>query len=613
VRAEAVNCSLPPNLALPAPRLNTAGSRIVRRTLLHTLRALYSLGTGHGAQHSLPVTIKTVSTSIGGSTTPEARSGVAPWAARFSGWPPELYLLGGGLLLCISIVMRGRSLGIDRFTLPKEFVIALTAFGAGIVGAMRARIVRIDRIDLCLTGFLIWTIIATFGALNSWWALRGLFLLIAGIAVFWISRSLRDRGYGSQLIAVLALALIPVALPALLQAYGVMRDISLENRSPGGTLGNRNSMAQLLMLGLPPFLLYAVRVRRQAHTVMVNVVLAGIAAALLLSRTRTAWLAAIVLIGTLVLSVWMAPSSVRALFPARRGAVLAGSAVIGALAASLLPNRLVWNSSQPYIDTVRGIVDYRSGSGRGRLVQYSNTLKMIRDHPLVGVGPGNWPVHYPEYASPGDPNFSSDIMMNRLNNGDWLGFAAELGLPGLLLLTLAGYGFLRLAWSRYRDSLAVEPDLEALALLAMLPVAAVLGTFDSKLHTPAGMFFLFAGLGALAPRDIRIPPVGLKDPAQSLWTALVTAVLFPAVLLTGRQLWSAQLTLSGTPATLMRAAQIYPGNYRAHMLLARTMAGRDRCQLAFLHLASARSLYPAAPDPDWLSAKCHARAVSRRY
>jgi hypothetical protein len=554
-----------------------------------------------------------VSASIRGSTTPAARSGVASWAGRFLSWPPELYLLGGGLLLCISIVMRGRSLGIDRFTLPKDFVIALTAFGVGIVGAMRARIVRIDRIDLCLTGFLIWTIISTFGALNSWWALRGLFLLIAGIAVFWISRSLRDRGYGSQLIAVLALALIPVALPALLQAYGVMRDISLVNRSPGGTLGNRNSMAHLLMLGLPLFLLYAVRVRRQAQTVMVNAVLAGVAAALLLSRTRTAWLAALVLLSTLVLSVWMAPSSVRALFPARRGAVLAGSAVIGVLAASQLPNRLAWTSPQPYVDSARGIVDYRSGSGRGRLVQYSTTLKMIRDHPLVGVGPGNWPVHYPQYASAGDPNVPSDYMMNRLHNGSWLGFAAELGLPGLLLLTLAGFELLRFAWRRYGASLAVEPDLEALALLAMLPVAAVLGIFDSKLHTPAGMFLLFAGLGALAPRDSRIRLIRLNGPARALWTVLVTVVLFPAVLLMGRQLWSAQLTLSGTPANWMRAVRIYPGNYRAHMLLAREMAGRNRCELAALHLASARSLYPAAPDPDWLPAKCPPRAVSRQY
>jgi hypothetical protein len=94
---------------------------------------------------------------------------------------------------------------------------------------------------------------------------------------------------------------------------------------------------------------------------------------------------------------------------------------------------------------------------------------------------------------------------------------------------------------------------------------------------------------------------------------LVAVFLFPGVIQTARQLWSAHLTLSGTPANLTRAVQIYPGDYRAHMLLARAMAIRGRCELATLHFASARTLYPAAPDPDWLSAKCPASAAPKPY
>ena len=58
----------------------------------------------------------------------------------------------------------------------------------------------------------------------------------------------------------------------------------------------------------------------------------------------------------------------------------------------LLPNRLEWKSDSPYLDSAAGLVNYKEGSGRGRLVQYGNSLRMTVAHPLFGVGPGNWPV-----------------------------------------------------------------------------------------------------------------------------------------------------------------------------------------------------------------------------
>ena len=55
-------------------------------------------------------------------------------------------------------------------------------------------------------------------------------------------------------------------------------------------------------------------------------------------------------------------------------------------------------------------MNYREGSGRGRLVQYSNSARMSLHHPLLGVGPGNWAVVYPKFASPGDPSLATDGM-----------------------------------------------------------------------------------------------------------------------------------------------------------------------------------------------------------
>ena len=73
--------------------------------------------------------------------------------------------------------------------------------------------------------------------------------------------------------------------------------------------------------------------------------------------------------------------------------------------ALILPNRLNWRSDSPYLESLTGVANYKEGSGRGRLIQWNNTLAMAAHHPLLGVGPGNWPVFYPRYMSKDDPSF----------------------------------------------------------------------------------------------------------------------------------------------------------------------------------------------------------------
>ena len=46
----------------------------------------------------------------------------------------------------------------------------------------------------------------------------------------------------------------------------------------------------------------------------------------------------------------------------------------GAALALLLPNTLDWRSDSPYLDTLKGIANYQEGSGRGRLLQWKNSV-----------------------------------------------------------------------------------------------------------------------------------------------------------------------------------------------------------------------------------------------
>jgi O-antigen ligase len=60
---------------------------------------------------------------------------------------------------------------------------------------------------------------------------------------------------------------------------------------------------------------------------------------------------------------------------------------------------------------------------QGRREFTESSLLMIRDHPLKGVGFGNWPIVYPAYAL-----FDDGLFANQAHN-DWAQWAVEGGLP----------------------------------------------------------------------------------------------------------------------------------------------------------------------------------------
>ena len=208
-------------------------------------------------------------------------------------------------------------------------------------------------------------------------------------------------------------------------------------------------MAHLTAAGVPLLLWCIASSRRNGAALFWTVSLAVCAAALVLSRTRAAWLA---------LAVSAVPAAiVRDRGPAflenadaRRRMTRAVLAVAGGvLLALVIPNSLDWRSDSPYLDSVRGVVDYRGGSGRGRLAQYANSARMSAAHPLLGVGPGNWAVIYPKFAPPGDPSLSETTGMaaNPWPSSDWVAALSERGIAAFLALV----GICRAAARRARS------------------------------------------------------------------------------------------------------------------------------------------------------------------
>jgi O-antigen ligase len=471
---------------------------------------------------------------------------------------------------------------LDRFLVPKELVLHLAAAVAGVAAWRR---ITIGRRDLLLVLFLALSAVSAVGATNPWLAFRALAISASGVLLFLVARALRDAGLARPLLGVLACGVVLAAATSLLQAYGLWLDLFTGNRAPGGTLGNRNFVAHAAAFGYPVVLLAALWARRRAGTAVACLGIAIVTAALVLTRSRAAWLAfaamLLVFVTTLVFR--------------RDGAGLKRFVGVllfaagGVAAALLVPNTLRWNSDNPYIESVKSVANYQEGSGRGRLIQYERSLVMAARRPLLGVGPGNWAVDYPEHAARRDPSLDpaeTGMTYNPWPSSDWVAFAAERGFAAAIVLALFFLALLRRALTV--TVAAAEGDgppssLVAATLLGTIVAACVAGAFDAVLLLPLPAFFVWTTIGALMPAE----PAPHAGPLRALTVVLLVALAAIGVSRSATQLAAMEMLTRGSAA---RAAQLDPGNYRAHLRLARGGPRKQRCT----HAHAAHALFPNA-------------------
>lgn len=478
-----------------------------------------------------------------------------------------LRILQVGAVAAVLAVSLHYAFELDRFLVPKELVLHLTAALAGITAVRRVALGRVDRLLLL---FLLLSGVSAIFATNRWLALRAVAVTASAILVFWAARAV-----GRPLVNALALAVVIAAATSLLQAYGVRIDLFALNRAPGGTLGNRNFVGHIAAFGLPVVFLAALRARRLW---LAGSGVAIVTAALVLTRSRAAWIAAAAAI---------------VIFLAARGGkrmlAIVGSAAAGVVAALLIPNTLHWRSDNPYLESVRRVAGYDAGSGHGRLVQYQRSLLMAARHPLFGVGPGNWPVEYPRYARRDDPSLDQNeggMTTNPWPSSDWIAFVSERGLAAAIVLMIVLLNMLH--FSR---------EAENVAILGTIAAAGLAGLFDAVLLLAVPALLVWATLGALAPPQQS--PDLLPLPPKPLAVVALIVVSLIGTARSGAQLYAMNAYVSGS--SLESASHVDPGNYRLQLRLARNTRGKRRCE----HALAAHALFPNADAARDLARGCN--------
>jgi O-antigen ligase len=492
----------------------------------------------------------------------------------------------------------------EQFMLPKDVALGVCGLACILRLACRNTVRWWLDIDLPLSAVLVLGALAVvFVATNTFTGWRTVSGFGAAFALFLLGRNLRPRS-ATVLKETFCVVAAVVGAIIVLEGLGGLPLFSEPGRAPGGTLGSRNVAARFFCLCAPLFWHQMMTAKSPAARIWLVGVMVISSAAVTLSRSRGSWAiwCALVIALPVVSSILFGWRHTR-----KPSFHWAAALALGGSGALVLPNRLGW-SVDDFVSSAVRISDFRSGTGRGRVIQASTTLRMVRESPLMGVGPGNWSVNYPAFASKDDPSVTpwNVYPAPRIPRNDSLSLIAEFGiLAGSLALTCL-FGV-----SRRMSALLKNGDfsqrLAGLTLFAVLVATICLGMVDPILRISplVGTVGLILGLG-LSDGSV-LATSGSCAPRPLRWAILTffgTAAAFFAVSSLGEIVALRSLRSFNSVGDLHRAIRFAPANVEARVALATVLIRAGRCDLAVPHVKKAAQLQPYSQVPKALASRC---------
>ena len=257
-----------------------------------------------------------------------------------------------------------------------------------------------------------------------------------------------------------------------------------------GTMGNANLLGIYLAMLLPLAVRAIRRAERTAHRVLAIDCTVAMAIALVLTFSRSCWVAA-----ALGVAIALEPHRLRRRRLAIGAAVLA-CCVVGVLVAGRVSSGGLSLTSSATTRAL-AIADIGGGAGGTRLHLWHDSLGIVGDHPLTGGGPDTAGLTLPAHQT-GDwtPGVINDEVHNEL-----LGVAATRGLFGvaayLLLLvwlgrlwwrgrsTTSGAAAILGSWIAYQAALQLNFSWLPMTVMWWLVLAATVRLLDTHDAAPS--------------------------------------------------------------------------------------------------------------------------------
>ena len=524
---------------------------------------------------------------------------------------PASCVLLAGLILTLFSWLPGPPFRLDQYDLPKDLVLGAVGVGCAVLLLLSDDDASHVHMDVFLAVCVSWAaLLAWTTALNATVAWRAVGFSCAAFAVFLLAWRVGARGNADVIFRLASVILAVLGVVIVLEAIGAIPFISAPGRRPGAMLGNRNLAARVVCLSLPLLWRQFMSADRTLSRISMALMLSVAAAAIVLSRSRGVWLVASGLVVLLpAYNWWLQRHRLRDSEPVASSLWFA-AVLFGATTAVVLPNRLSWQP-RDFASSASAVGEFRTGTGRGRLIQAETTVRMIRARFPSGAGPGNWSITYPAYAQRGDPSvqIAAFYPAPLVPRNDLLSLTSELGIIGCVL-SLVAFGGVILRGMQMSGSPDRARARGGVTVVALAIAAGLLGLLDSVLRTAPTVMVLALLLGLVLGENDAFTR---RSGTNRGWPKL----LHQAVLLCAA--WGSSVFAIGALQDVMalrfvmtaralddltRAVAVSPHNMEARMLLAYALAESGNCELANVHLTEAARLQPYAIAVNILRDRC---------
>ncbi len=112
-----------------------------------------------------------------------------------------------------------------------------------------------------------------------------------------------------------------------------------------------------------------------------------------------------------------------------------------------------------------------------RMIFWKRSATLLAQHPMLGTGAGNWRIMAPSVPEPANPDHTFKNYTYSQPHNEWIGFATELGLPGLALAVVFFLGPAAAALARIAGKRKTVP-LTALLYASFLAGFCLYACFD---------------------------------------------------------------------------------------------------------------------------------------
>lgn len=351
----------------------------------------------------------------------------------------------------------------------------------------------LDKPILCL---LVLCLLSSVFSVHTYTSIWSSVLLLNYLIIFYLMiHTVRTRSQLRQLVYLI------VGMAVLLSIIGLLKKI-YGNPFPwwdytdfqgsgrlSSTFGNPDHLAGYMEMTIPLLLGLFLTGFRGIRLFLVIVLTVLLLIALILSLSRGGWIGA--LTGLFFMSVALLFNRY---FQSKRLllTLVCGFFVVGFIVLS----------STPVVKRIRTLEQKGNiPSLKGRVTMGGGIVDMIKDHPLLGTGPGTFATVFTQYQPPG--------MLMRYTQGhnDYLHFISEAGLA---LVPVMVWMIIALFVKGFKKLNNPSRLVRGITLGAMSGITAILvhSIFDFNLHIPANAI-LFTVLAALVVSPI--PDYGPQD------------------------------------------------------------------------------------------------------